>query len=61
MTRALSLLPKLKFRRIVLLISNKAVVLSLRRLRQQLRQEYIYRIYKLIRRLRKEGNTVTVI
>src|SRR6201996_292139 len=61
MARALSLLPPLRFRRIALLISNKVVVLSLRRPRQQSGQEYIRRIYNFIRRLRKEGNTVTVI
>jgi hypothetical protein len=51
----------LKFSRIALLTNNKAAVLSLRRPRQQSGQEYIRRIYNLIRRLRKEGNTVTVI
>jgi ribonuclease HI len=61
MARALSLLPQLRFRRIALLTSNKAVVLSLRHPRQQSGQEYICRIYNFIRRLRKEGNTVTVI
>jgi exonuclease III len=61
MARALSLLPPLRFRRIAILTSNKAAVLSLRRPRQQSGQEYICRIYNSIRQLRREGNTVTVI
>jgi hypothetical protein len=61
MARALSLLPPLRFRRIALLTSNKAAVLSLRQPRQQSGQEYICRIYNSIRQLRKEGNAVTVI
>jgi hypothetical protein len=61
MVQALRLLPKLRFRRIVLSTSNRAVVLSLRRPRQQSGQEYLSRIYDFIRRLRQEGNTVTVI
>jgi hypothetical protein len=61
MARALSLLPQLRFRRIAILTSNKAAVLSLRRPRQQSGQEHICRIYKSIRHLRREGNAVTVI
>lgn len=60
MVQALSLLPKLRFRRIVLSTSNKAAVLSLRRPHQQSGQEYLGRIYDFIKRLRQEGNTVTV-
>ena len=61
MARALNLFPQLRFRRIALLTSNKAAVLSLRRPRQQSGQEYICRIYNSIRQLRREGNAVTVI
>jgi hypothetical protein len=61
MARALSLLPQLRFRRIALLTSNKAAVLSLKQPRQQSGQEYICRIYNSIRQLQKEGNVVTVI
>jgi ribonuclease HI len=60
MAQALRVLPQLRFRRIALLTSNKAAVLSLRRPRQQSGQEHIRRIYDSIRRLRKEGNTVTI-
>jgi ribonuclease HI len=59
--RALKLLPKLRFRRIGLLTSNKGAVHALRRPRQQSGQEYLCRIYDSIRRLRQDGNTVTVI
>jgi ribonuclease HI/exonuclease III len=59
---ALSLLlrPRLRFRNIALLTSNKAAVLSLRQPRQQSGQGYIYRIYNTISQLRKDGNAVTV-
>ena len=59
--RALSLLPRLRFRNIMLLTSNKAAVLSLRQPRQQSGQEYIRHAYDSIRRLRKDGNTLTVL
>jgi ribonuclease HI len=61
MAHALSLLPQLRFRNIVLQTSNKAAVLSLRQPRQQSGQVYIHGIYDSIRRLRKDGNTVTVL
>jgi Reverse transcriptase (RNA-dependent DNA polymerase) len=60
MAQALRRLPPLRFRRIALLTSNKAAVLSLRQPRQQSGQEYICRIYNSIRWLQREGNVVTV-
>jgi hypothetical protein len=51
MAHALRTLLVLKLYRITLLTSNKAAALALRSPRQQSGQEYIYKIYKLIRRL----------
>ncbi len=59
MARALSVLPKLRFRNIALTTRNMGVVLALKRPRQQSGQEYISRIYKSIGALRRDGNTVT--
>jgi hypothetical protein len=61
MAQALKQLPPLRFRKIALLTSNKAAVLSLRHPRQQSGQEYICHIYDSIRRLQRKGNTMTVI
>ena len=61
MAQALKQLPPLRFRKIALLTSNKAAVLSLRQPRQQSGQEYICHIYNAIRRLRRKGNAVTVV
>jgi hypothetical protein len=49
--RALSLLPKLRFRSIVLLTSNRAAVLTLRQPRQQSGQEHVCYIHESIRTL----------
>jgi ribonuclease HI len=61
MAQALKQLPSLRFRKIALLTSNKAAVLSLRHPRQQSGQEYISHIYNSTRRLQRKGNTVAVI
>ena len=61
MAQALKKLPQLRFRKIALLTSSKAAVLSLRQPRQQSGQEYICHIYNSIRRLQRKGNTVTVV
>jgi hypothetical protein len=61
MAHTLSILPRLRFRNIVLLTSNKAAVLTLRKPRQQSGQAYIRYVYDCVRRLRKDGNTVTVL
>jgi ribonuclease HI/exonuclease III len=58
---ALSTLPKLRCRNITLMTRNKAVVLTLRKPRQQSGQEYIKRIYESIRALKRDGNTITII
>jgi hypothetical protein len=60
MAHALRTLPVLKLYRITLLTSNKAAALSLRSPRQQSGQEYICEIYKLIRRLQRNGNRITI-
>jgi len=60
MARALSLLPKLRFRSIMLLTSNRAAILTLRQPWQQSRQEHVCHIYKSIRTLRKNRNVITI-
>jgi ribonuclease HI len=59
MAEALGKLPKLRFRNIALTTRNKAAVLSLRRPRQQSGQRYISQIYRAIRTLKRDGNTVS--
>jgi ribonuclease HI len=61
MANALNTLPKLRFRRIVLITRNKAAVLTLRKPRQQSGQEYIGRIYRSVRTLKRDGNTITIL
>ena len=61
MAKALNMLPKLRFRNIALTTRNKAAVLSLRRPRQQSGQEHINQIYRTIRTLKRDGNTVTFV
>ncbi|GMG13001.1 unnamed protein product [Aspergillus oryzae] len=60
MAHALRMLPVLKLYRITLLTSNKAAALALRSPRQQSGQEYVCQIYKLIRRLQKNGNRINI-
>jgi hypothetical protein len=60
MARALSSLPKLRFRSIAVLTSNKAAVLTLRQPRQQTGQEHVRHIYESIRILRKNGNVMAI-
>lgn len=60
MAHALKTLPVLKSYRITLLTSNKAATLTLGNPRQQSGQEHVCLIYKLIRRLRKNGNRITI-
>ena len=60
MSRALSSLPKLRFRSIALLTSNKAAVLTLGQPRQQSGQGHVRHIYEFIRSLRKNGNMMTI-
>jgi hypothetical protein len=61
MGRVLGILPKLRFRSIVLITRNKAAVLALRKPRQQSGQEHISCIYESIRALKRYGNTITII
>ena len=59
--RALGLLPKVRFRRIIVLTRNKAAVLAIGRPRQQSGQEYIQSIYETVNELRRRGNTTTIV
>lgn len=61
MAHALSKLQGLKLYRITLLTSNKAAALTLRNPRQQSGQEHICQIYKSIKRLRRNGNQITIL
>ncbi len=61
MANALSLLPRLRYRDIVVMTRNKAVTLTLRRPYQQSGQQQISRIYSTIMTLRREGNRMTVV
>ncbi len=61
MAYALSSLPKLRFRSIVLLTSNRAAALTLGRPRQQSGQDHVCHSYEAIRALRRNGNTVTIL
>mgnify|MGYP002718720533 FL=1 len=60
MAYVLNLPPALKGYRITLLTSNKAVVLTLRNPRQQSGQGHVDQIYKLIKRLRRNGNWINI-
>ena len=61
MAHALSTLPALKRYRVTLLTSNKAAALTLKNPRQQSGQEHVCQIYKLIRRLRRNGNRINIL
>lgn len=58
MAHVLNTATGLKDYTITLLTSNKAAVLTLRNPRQQSGQEFVCRIYKLIKRLQRNGNHV---
>lgn len=60
MATALSRLPMLRYREIVLLTRNKSSVLTIRKPRQQSGQEQVCRFYKITRELRLEGNMLKV-
>lgn len=61
MAHALNTLPALKQHRITLLTSNKAAALTLKNPRQQSGQEHICQVYKLTRRLRRNGNQINIL
>jgi ribonuclease HI len=58
---ALSRLPRLRFRKIVVLTRNKAAALAIKRPRQQSGQEQIYRLYQVIKVLWRRGNSVKIV
>jgi hypothetical protein len=60
MACALNMLPGLKGYRITLLTRNKAAALTLRNPRQQSGQGHVGQIYKLIRRLGRNGNRINI-
>jgi ribonuclease HI len=60
MANSLNALPKLRFRSIVLTTRNKAALLTLKKPRQQSRQEHISRIYRFIRTLKRDRNTIII-
>jgi ribonuclease HI len=60
MAHALNMAVGLKDYRITLLTSNKAAALTLRNPRQQSGQEFVCQLYKLMRKLRKNGNQINI-
>jgi ribonuclease HI len=61
MAHTLNRLVGLKDYRIMLLTSNKAAALTIRNPRQQSGQEFVCQTYKLIRRLRRNGNHISIL
>ena len=61
MAHALNQLPHLRYCDVTLITRNKAAVLTLRNPRQQSGQEHVCSVYRSIRKLRREGNTMTVV
>ena len=60
MAHALNMVVGLKDYRIKLLTSNKAAALTLRNPRQQSGQEFVCQLYKLMRKLRRNGNQINI-
>lgn len=60
MAHALSMVVGLKEYRITLLTSNKAAALTLRNPRQQSGQEFVCQLYKLMRKLRRNGSQISL-
>jgi ribonuclease HI len=60
MAHALNMVVGVKDYRITLLTSNKAAALTLRNPRQQSGQEFVCQLYKLMRKLRKNGNQINI-
>ena len=60
MVHALNMVVGLKDYRITLLTSNKAAALTLRNPRQQSGQEFVCELYKLMRKLRRNGNQINI-
>ena len=61
MATAMSRLPRLRYRNIVLLTRSKSAALTIRQPRQQSGQEQVRRFYETVRALRREGNTMRVV
>ncbi|KAJ6093610.1 hypothetical protein N7486_008899 [Penicillium sp. IBT 16267x] len=61
MAHTLNMLVGLKDYRITLLTSNKAAALTIRNPRQQSGQEFVCQTYKLMKRLRRNGNHVNIL
>lgn len=61
MAKALSTLSRVKYRKIVVLTRNKAAVLMLKQPQQQSGQEQTRHIYRFIRELKRDGNTITIL
>jgi hypothetical protein len=61
MATALSRLPMLRYRNIVLLTRNKSAALTIRQPRQQSGQGQVFHVCQLVRALRREGNTIKVL
>jgi ribonuclease HI len=60
MAHALNMVVGLKDYRITLLTSNKAAALTLRNPRQQSGQEFVRQLYKVMRKLRRNGNQINI-
>jgi ribonuclease HI len=60
MAHALNMVIGLKDYRITLLTSNKVAALTLRNPRQQSGQEFVCELYRLMRKLRRNGNQINI-
>lgn len=60
LAHALKMVAGLKNYSITLLTSNKAAALTLRNPRQQSGQEFVYQLYRSMRKLRRNGNQINV-
>ncbi|OQE10076.1 hypothetical protein PENFLA_c095G04748 [Penicillium flavigenum] len=60
MAHALNMVVGVKDYRITLLTSNKAAALTLKNPQQQSGQEFVYQLYKLMRKLGRNGNQINV-
>lgn len=58
--KALDLLLKVSYHKIVMLTRNKAAVLTLKHSQQQFRQEHICCIYKTVKELKRNRNSMSI-
>lgn len=61
MATALTRLPSLRYRNIILLTRSKSAALTIRQPRQQSGQGQVCRVYQIVRALQREGNTLNVL